>query len=419
MEFIKKENKLKKFYRTIMTIVITAFITALVVTVVFYEKFGKDLIKNKKIIANKRNSEIVQKDGTSDMSSLTVKLDNLKKIISKMYIGEMDDTKMLEGAIKGYVEGIGDEYTQYFTAEEMNDFMEDTTGKYVGIGIYMQELPESDKILIIGVMKGSPAEQAGLMPGDIIEKVDGIECKGSEMTEASSKIKGQEGTKASLDIKRGEEDLHFDIERKQIEVPQVASEVLDDNIGLIGISSFSEDAAKHFEDQYKELKQKGITSLIIDLRNNGGGIVDEALKIGELFSKKGDKLLIKKGNNDKEDITFAKQDVTVDIPVVVLVNEYSASASEILAGILRDNASIKLIGKNTYGKGVIQIAFTLPDGSGLKVTTDEYFTPNESKINEVGLKPDIEVELNSDSFVVEKKDDTQLQKAIEILKENR
>ncbi|MDO5557681.1 MAG: S41 family peptidase [Clostridia bacterium] len=407
MEFIKKKN----IFRIIMLILLTAFITFLLTTIFMYSKVEPYLVgKTLTTTSNK----------TSNMTGLTQKLSNIKTCLTQMYRGEINDNDLLEGAIKGYVEGLGDEYTEYFTAEEMKNFLEDTTGKYVGIGIYMQKNSNDDNILVLSTMKGSPAEQVGLKSGDIITKIDGEECANQELSVSSDKIKGEEGTKVNLEIYRGSgEILNFEIERKPIEVNQVASEKLDDDIGYIEIASFNENVATHFEEHYRELEKQGIKSLIIDLRNNGGGIVDEALYIAETMVNKGDTLLIKSDKDDKEDVTVSKKDPIVKVPVVVLINEYSASASEILAGILHDNIGTKLIGTKSYGKGVIQTAFSMSDGSGLKITTNEYFTPNHNTINKTGINPDVEVELPDEfkySLVVEKAQDTQLQKAIEVLK---
>ena len=292
-------------------------------------------------------------------------------------------------------------------------------GNYVGIGIYMAVYKNSDEIVIISPMKESPAEKAGLQSGDIITKVDGITYTGDELDTASSKIKGEEGTTVSLEIKRGEETFTVDIVRQKVIVNPVTSEVLEGNVGYISLVSFDEDCSIEFKQKYEELVSKGIKSLIIDLRNNGGGLVKEALTIADYIVPEGKDLLITVNKKENETIEKATKKPIVTVPVVVLVNENSASASEILAGALKDNECATIIGTKTYGKGVIQEILKLTDGSALKLTTEEYYTPSRTKINKIGIEPDIVVELPegvTPSYNIEREKDTQLQRAIEELK---
>ena len=215
--------------------------------------------------------------------------------------------------------------------------------------------------------------------------------------------------------------MEFNITRENIKISHVNSDVLENNIGYIKISSFEGGCASEFKTAYEELANKNISSLIIDLRYNGGGIVNEALQIADLMVPKNEILLITKDKNEEEEITKAKKDVSINVPIVVLVNEYSASASEILAGILKEDISAKLIGVKTYGKGVIQTVYPLSDGSGLKITTNEYYTPKRNKINKIGIEPTIETELPEEwqnMANVPNEEDTQLKKAIEELKNN-
>ena len=215
--------------------------------------------------------------------------------------------------------------------------------------------------------------------------------------------------------------MEFNITRENIKISHVNSDVLENNIGYIKISSFEGGCASEFKTAYEELANKNISSIIIDLRYNGGGIVNEALQIADLMVPKNEILLITKDKNEEEEITKAKKDVSINVPIVVLVNEYSASASEILAGILKEDINAKLIGVKTYGKGVIQTVYPLSDGSGLKITTNEYYTPKRNKINKIGIEPTIEIELPEEwqnMANVPNEEDTQLKKAIEELKNN-
>ncbi len=239
------------------------------------------------------------------------------------------------------------------------------------------------------------------------------------METISSKIKGEEGTKVKLQIIRGEETLEFEVSREKIIVNQVEGKTLENNIGYIQIPSFDETTSSEFKTKFEELQKQNIKSLVIDLRNNGGGIVSEALKIADFIADKDSVLLYEVDKNGKETVKKSENDPIVNMPIIVLVNGNTASSSEILAGALKDLGKAKIVGTKTYGKGVIQEILTLPDGSGLKITTEEYQTPNRNKIHKKGIEPDENVELKdtvTNETQVEEKDDTQLQKAIEMLK---
>ena len=389
----------QKIYRILMIIIITALITFMVTTIIMYNKFD-----------SLYSSNTSSSESSSNEYSLIQTLNTFKTMIQQLYIGDIDEQSMLEGAIKGYVEGLGDPYTEYLTKEEMEEFTEETSSEYVGIGVYIGNDTSNNTLLIVGVMKSSPAEEAGIQPGDIIEKIDGVSYTGEQISEATKVLKAEEGTTVNITILRDGEEKELTLVRKKISVVHVGSKMLENNIAYLQIDSFDANTASSFKEQLSSLLSNGATSIIIDLRNNGGGIVDEATDIADLFLDKGETILITKSKKeDKEEETKSENDPIVkDIPVVVLVNQATASASEILAGALRDNYGATIIGKNTYGKGVIQTLYTLTDGTGIKITTEEYFTPNHDEINKVGIKPDIEVELEDDS-------DTQLQKAIEEL----
>ena len=297
--------------------------------------------------------------------------------------------------------------------------MADTTGNFVGIGIYMVQDTEANKIMVLSPIKGGPAEKAGLQPGDYLIAVDGVQYTGEQMTEASNKIKGEEGTTVKLEVQRGNETLDYEITRENVKVNPVEGEVLDNNIGYITFSSFDDGTAEEFKAKYEELAKQGIQSLIIDLRNNGGGIVDEALEIANYILDKDSVILyeVDKNNNETEEKTT--DEPIINMPIVLLTNENTASSSEILAGALKDHGKAKIVGTKTYGKGVIQQLLTLPDGSGLKITAEEYLTPNKTKINGVGIEPDEIVELPDsveNVLNVDRNEDTQLQKAMELLK---
>ena len=417
------ENKKNDIYKNLMIIIITALITCILTTITLYSSLntGNSPKKNPTIfdsIGSFVYGIFNPKDSTS--AKLESKITEINARLKQTYIGKIDEEKMMNGALEGYVSALGDEYTEYLSKEKVNDLMEEVDGSYVGIGVYITQLLQTNEILIIGVIKDSPADKNGLLAGDIIKKVDNEEYTGEQLNAASDKMRGEEGKDVKVGIIRNNEEKEFNITREKIEFKYVSSEMLNNNIGYIKVSSFEGNCARDFETQYRELESKGIKSLIIDLRNNGGGLVDQSIEMADLIVPKGSTILITKDKNNAEEKSKAKKDPIVNVPVVILINEYTASASEILTGALKDNVDAKLVGKTTYGKGVIQGIYLLNDNeTALKVTIQEYFTPNGKKINKNGLTPDYEIELPDEwkgKTTVEKQYDTQLIKAIEILK---
>ena len=405
-----EEKKRYKVYRTIMLIVLVAFVTFILTSIGFYQYFVKGDSLNKYLT-------FMTSDGSQDISQT---LDTYRAVIDKYYLGDVDEESLKEGAIQGYIEGLGDPYTEYISKEDMEDYMQDTMGNFVGIGIYMIEASKTNQIMVLAPIKGSPAERAGIQPGDYIISVNGEPCTADDMTMISTKIKGEEGTTVKLQILRGEETLDFEIARENIIVNPVEGEVLQNNIGYIEFSSFDENTAEDFKTKFEELQAQGITSLIIDLRNNGGGIVDEALQIAGYIADKDSVLLYEVDKDNKETVEKNESNPIINMPVIILTNENTASSSEILAGALKDLGKARTVGTTTYGKGVIQQILTLPDGSGLKITTEKYLTPNRTEINEMGIEPDEVVELpeSVESVLnVDRSQDTQLQRAIEMLTE--
>lgn len=403
-----EEKKKNKIYKILMLLFLVAFITFLFTSIGLYQYFTGDNVINK--------SQIVSSLENSSIDKILAKY---KKIIDKYYLGEVDENKLVQGAIKGYIEGLDDPYTEFISKEDMKEYMENTMGNFVGIGIYMVKNTESNKIQVLAPIKNTPAEKVGILPGDLIVSVDGIQYTADDMSIASAKIKGEEGTSVKLEILRDTETLNFEIKREGIKVNPVEGKIIEKNIGYIEFSSFDEGTANDFEAKYEELQKQEIQSLIIDLRNNGGGIVDEALKIADLIVEKNSIILYEVDKNDNEKVKKSQNEPIVKVPIIVLTNGNTASASEILAGALKDLEKAKLVGTKTYGKGVIQQIMTLGDGSGLKITTEKYLTPNRTEINKVGIEPNEKVELPDtlkNKYVVEEKEDTQLQKAIEILK---
>lgn len=396
MNFDKKNN----IYKIIMIIVVTALVTFLLSSVIFYNYYMKTDGGN--ITALSKYINI-----SNSTTTLEQKIEILKKYLEKEYIGELDEEKMVESALKGYVEGIGDKYTEYLTPDELEDLMTSVNGNYVGIGIYMTQDKEGNIVVLLPI-EGSPAAEKGLKTGDIINKINGEDCKGLELTEVSNKVKGEEGTTVNLEILRENEIINVDVERRTVELKYIDSKVLEGNIGYIELLAFDEGATIKFKEELTKLKEQNVKSLIIDLRDNGGGLVTEAISLSEIFAPMGNVVLKSYDKDGKETVTKSTNVNTEKMEVVVLVNENSASATEIFAAAMQDNNLATIVGTKTFGKGVMQEVQPLKIGGALKITIEEFKTPNGNTIHKVGITPDIEVENNE-------KEDTQLQKAIEYL----
>lgn len=396
MNFEKKNNA----YRTIMIIIVTAIITFIVTSVLLYNYYIKT------------EEGLVKTLVTTETTNLDTKIQLIKSYLDKFYLGEINEDDMTESAIKGYVEGLGDEYTEYLTKDEYEELMVNVNGNYVGIGIYMAQDRYGNTVILMPI-KGSPAEEAGLKTGDIITKVDGEDCTNMDLSLIANKVKGEEGTTVNLEILREEEIINKTITRKTVEINHIESKVLDNNIGYIQILSFDDGCSEKFENKLDELLSKGVKSLIIDVRDNGGGIVTEATDIADLFIQKNNTIMVEVDKEGKEEVTKSKEDAKInsEIKVIILSNENSASASEILIGALKDNNIAKIVGTKTFGKGVMQEVVPVSSGGALKLTIKEFKTPNGDTINKEGINPDIEVKEIKDNDT-----DEQLQKAIEELK---
>ena len=397
----------KSFGRMLYTIVITAIVTTIIVLVVVFGANG--------------SSPFLPKLNNKDMSGLISKLNVVQKKIDEQYLKKANSSDLNEWAVKGYVAGLKDRYSQYYTAQEMKEMLDETRGQFVGVGIYLTKDVTNNEIVIYDTIKGSPAAESGIKSGDILIAVDNVACNGDDFDKITEKIKGTKGTEVSLKIKRDKNEEHiFTMKRDKVVVENIESQMIDSEIGYIYIKSFEGDATfKQFREAYDNLVSKGMKKLIVDVRNNGGGIMQQALYIGELFCNPNQKLIIEKDKDGLEKTTLSKNEKVITMDTILLVNQYSASASEILAGILKENAqNVKIVGVKTYGKGVVQGLFTLPDQSGLKLTIEEYFTPKHSEINGIGITPDVEVKDYQFKGELDKDNDKQFIKALELLREN-
>ena len=347
------------------------------------------------------------------------KLETLFQLVENYYYEDVDEDAMLENAAVGLMAGIGDVYSVYYTKEEMAKFNEETEGKYAGIGCQLLADPESKLITVTRVFKGSPAETAGIRAGDKIVYVNDVYYTAYEMDEAVSVMRGTPGESVKVTVLRDLETIDFDVMREDININYVEYEILDGNIGYVMVFDFLGDAYEGFAEAINAFQEADVSGMIIDLRNNGGGLVDTCVKMADLILPEGVVVSMKDkdGNVTEEKI----DDEYYDVPMAVLVNGYSASASEILAGAIRDNHAGLLVGTKTFGKGVVQSSLEFADGSGMKVTTARYYTPSGECIHEIGIEPDVEVELDEDAVTryginnLPHDHDAQLQKAIELL----
>jgi len=328
------------------------------------------------------------------------KLDSIKAQIDKYFIWDYKDSDLTEGAYKGYVQGLGDQYSNYMTKEEYKEDLESYSGEYSGIGITFNE-NDNGYFEVADVVEGSPAEEAGIVKGDFILTVDGQKYDTTD--ETAKHIRGEEGTKVNIEYMHEGKSKKVDITRKSIHQETVKWEILDGDIGYIRIGSFLETTGDDFKKALDEVEKKGARSLILDLRDNGGGLVDECVQVADEFLDKGVVVYCEDKNGKTE--TYDAEDGKTKLPTVVLINENSASASEILSYAMKDNG-YKIIGENSYGKGVIQVTLPQSDGSALELTIMEYLSPDKHKVHGKGVKPDVEVEDDPDT-----EEDEQLEKA--------
>lgn len=348
----------------------------------------------------------------------------LESLLDNNFLFDYEKEELYEGSLKGMFANLGDPYTQYYSKDEFSKLMENLDGRYKGIGVLVQASKEGF-IKVVQVFDGSPASEAGLKEGDYIIKVEGKEYSADQMEEAVAIMKGEEDTNVKITVRRMEEDgknfedIDMDVARRDVKVDTIDEslmEVRDKKIGYIHIKSFDDVTGEDFEDSYKKLKDAGMEGLVLDLRNNPGGSLDVCLDIADKFLDKG--VIVTTEDKNGEVITEESDEGKDDIPMTVLVNENSASASEILSGALKDRDRAKIIGKKTFGKGIVQKLFPLDDGSGAKITISEYHTPSGAKINKVGVEPDVEVENTEEALEISKKNfskDDQFKKALQVL----
>lgn len=327
------------------------------------------------------------------------KLEQIQEILGKNFYFEQDEQKKQDGIIKGYMEGLDDPYSVYYTAEEYAKFMEDTDGEYVGVGIQVSQSMDTNVVTVVKVFDG-PAKEAGIEAGDVITEVAGTDVSDMDLDSIVDIIRGKEATDVVIKVYRklDGKDHEYTMKRRKVENPTVEYKMLDNNIGYIAVSSFYEVTANQFIDAVGELNVQGMEGLIVDLRDNGGGLLDIATQMLDFMLPEG-KLVYtadKDGNITDEYTSTDEQQFTK--PLVLLVNGYSASASEIFAGAIKDYGTGTLVGTKTYGKGIVQRMFPLTDGSAVKITIAKYFTPKGNDIHKIGIEPDVKVEFDAQAY---------------------
>lgn len=414
MSVVSSDKTAKSFRNGVLAGAIGAFILTMGALLIFNLVSGK-------------NTNVVN-------ASTLKKLDELSKYVDDKFYEDYDSEALQEGLLHGYMEGLGDPYSVYYTAEEYAQLQIDTSGEYYGIGAGLKQDASTMKVTVSKVYDGTPSQEAGLKKDDEIVSVDGIIATTMELTELVTKIRGDEGTTVSLEIKRGDSQETFvlDVERRNVQLPSVEAKMLDNGVGYIQITDFQSKTAEQFEQKLTELTEQEVKGLIIDVRGNPGGMLTSvtqiaqrilpAEKIGELPA--GTIVYTQDKNGEME--TYGTDDkLSIDCPIVVLMDENSASASEILAGAIKDYSDngfidATLVGKTTYGKGIVQTIYSLSDNDAVKITTSKYFTPNGKNIHKTGIEPDVEVEYKYTGDTEADYDmqyDSQVEKAIEVINE--
>ena len=383
----------------IITVLITGMLTFMIVNYV-------SLIIGNKVVITKSDYQVLQDNK---------KLLTLKKYIDKNYLEPVNSQILMEGAAKGLFESLDDPYSVYMNKEEFKDFKESTSGIYGGIGVIITEL--DGYVTVVAPIEDTPGDRAGLKTGDRIVKVDNVDITGICLEKVTSMLKGKKGTKVIITIVRENktEPVDIEIKREEIILKTVKAEMLKNDIAYIRISMFDQDTGKEFKKALKEIETRNAKGLILDLRQNPGGYVTQCVDVADELLDKGI-IFYTEDKARNRDITYSKES-KINIPYVLLVDGGSASASEIVAGAIKDRKAGLIVGEKTFGKGLVQTVEKLYDGSGFKLTTQKYYTPNGISINKIGIEPDIEVLAleDSENQGTEEFKDMQLETAVEEL----
>ena len=347
------------------------------------------------------------------------KTGEIEALINAYYLDEIDGQQVEDTMYTGMVAGLDDPYSVYYSKEELESMEEATAGEYSGIGATLSQDPETKEISVVSCFTGTPAEEAGLLPGDVITGWNGSSVSDMELSELVSKIKTDPDEHLTLSIERDGEELEVELTRRAVKIPTVEYEMLEDQIGYIRLLEFDEVTAQQFEDAMSDLESQGMEKLIIDVRNNPGGVLQTVCDMLDQLLPEG-MIVYTEDKNGKRTEYTSNEEHQFTKPLAVLVNGNSASASEIFAGAVQDYGIGTIVGTTTFGKGIVQKIFYLSDGTGLKLTVAKYYTPKGHDIHKKGIRPDVEVELDEvlqNQSSISHEEDNQLQKAISVLQE--
>ena len=352
-----------------------------------------------------------------DPSHIEKKNREIEELVNQYYLNEIDTTLVEDAMYTGMIAGLEDPYSVYYTEEELKRMQEASAGEYSGIGVTMTQDPDTGELSVVSCFENTPAEEAGLLPGDVITGWSGISVDGWDLSELVSKIKTDPEDHMTLEIERDSQNLEVELVRRNVKVPTVESEMLDHQIGYIRLLEFDQVTEEQFLDAMEELTDQGMEKLIIDVRNNPGGILQVVCSMLDQILPEG-LIVYTEDKNGKRTEYHSDEEHQFTKPLAVLTNENSASASEIFAGAIQDYGIGTIVGTVTFGKGVTQKIFYLSDGTGLKLTTEKYFTPKGHDIHQKGIMPDVEISLNEElenQVRISHEEDNQLQEAIKIL----
>lgn len=443
---MERENKNKFWKGVLVGALVTAFSGLIIVGVATgISLIGRTVIDNQvqtQIVGSSQDVEA--QPAKLDMKQVEGKVNLLEDIINKRFLYETDLKKLESGLYRGLMSGLDDPYAVYYDETEYKELQESVSGTYCGIGVMVSQNIKTGLVTVIKVFKDSPGEKAGILPGDILYKVGDVEVATEDLDLIVSKhIKGMEGTVVRLTVVRGSEQVELKAVREQIEVPTVEYKLLTDDTGYVAVSQFDLVTADQFIKAVEDMETNGMKRMVIDLRGNPGGVLDSAVDMAAYLlpegkfdgtivytedkNGKGERYYCKNGlisfegtNPQNTNPRYPKKDGhELDMPIAVLINENSASAAELFSGCLQDYGWATIVGTTSFGKGIVQNLIPLTDGSAIKLTTEKYFTPSGFCLHEIGITPDVEVELDADlkqKVVILPEEDNQLQKAIEVLK---